>query len=297
MADRMKWILQVGALVLLGVVWAPGAATAETVTGDSVSVTWNCTGSPCPWGTTTANPAMVWPASVSPVSARLGYTATHAVYAPAAAVTGMTVTITSGSASIYAGAPDASTHRVVSNIATGQSFTITNVTAGEYVSVQSGNPFSFQLTDAPAPTTTTDHHHRTDDHHDRTDDQHDSSSDHHRSLRDDIANGHVELHREPVSVGNHHRQPGHGVARVRLTRVRTPRLHRNPRRVRPRCSRHRHDRHHHERLRLDLRRRPRRINTPRRLQHRNRTVLHHHQRHRRRIRQRAERQPVLLPTH
>ncbi len=124
-------------------------------------VTWNCTGSPCPWGTTTANPAMVWPASVSPVSARLGYTATHAVYAPAAAVTGMTVTITSGSASIYAGAPDASTHRVVSNIATGQSFTITNVTAGEYVSVQSGNPFSFQLTDAtttttgPATTTTT----------------------------------------------------------------------------------------------------------------------------------------------
>ena len=133
---------------------APTTTTLPTGTASQM-VTWNCTGSPCPWGSPTGNPAMVWPSSVSPTAQRLGYTVTRAVYAPAAVVLGMTVTISSGSASIYAGAPDASSHRVVASLSAGQSFIIAGVTAGEYVSVQSATSFSYQLPGTPATTTTT----------------------------------------------------------------------------------------------------------------------------------------------
>src|SRR5687768_10942731 len=37
-------------------------------------VTWTCTGSPCPWGPSDSNYALVWPASSEPLSNRRGYT-------------------------------------------------------------------------------------------------------------------------------------------------------------------------------------------------------------------------------
>ena len=82
MAGRIKWALGVWALLTMGVVWTSGTASAETVSGNSVSTTWTCTGTPCPWGPSTNNPAIVWPGSVSPTAQRLGYTASSAVYAP-----------------------------------------------------------------------------------------------------------------------------------------------------------------------------------------------------------------------
>ena len=109
----------------------------------------------------------------------------------------MTVTITSGSASIYAGAPDATSHRVVASRSAGQSFIIAGVTAGEYVSVQSASSFSYQLSGTAATTTTTttttmaynhvvdDHDDRADDHDDRADDHDDRADDH-----DDRADDH-----------------------------------------------------------------------------------------------------------
>ena len=47
-------------------------------------VTWDCTGSPCPWGAQTRNHAAVWPAAVNPISNRHGYTTSAPVYAPGA---------------------------------------------------------------------------------------------------------------------------------------------------------------------------------------------------------------------
>ena len=75
--------------------------------GESAWTTWSCTGEPCPWGSETSNHAIAWPAASSPVTARLGYTASPAPYLPAAAANGLTISVDLGSAGVFAGAPGA----------------------------------------------------------------------------------------------------------------------------------------------------------------------------------------------
>ena len=122
-------------------------------------VTWTCTSSPCPWGSPLSGQAAVWPAELSPQSNRLGYTVSAAIYLPESAASGMTITISSGTAAIYAGLPDAVSHRLVTTLVAGQSFTVTGLAAGEVISMQNGQPFAYALTmpannPTPSPTLT-----------------------------------------------------------------------------------------------------------------------------------------------
>ncbi len=123
-------------------------------------VTWTCTGSPCPWGSPLSGQAAVWPAELSPQSNRLGYTVSAAIYLPESAASGMTITISSGTAAIYAGLPDAVSHRLVTTLVAGQSFTVTGLAAGEVISMQSSQgSFAYTLTMpdpglTPTPTAT-----------------------------------------------------------------------------------------------------------------------------------------------
>ena len=98
-------------------------------------VTWTCTSSPCDWGQTLDGHAAVWPASMSPVANRLGYTVSSPIYLPAA--NGLTLTVTDGNASIYAGLPDAPSHRLIASLSAGQSHDISGITTGEVISLQS----------------------------------------------------------------------------------------------------------------------------------------------------------------
>ncbi|UMG91545.1 hypothetical protein [Nocardioides sp. TF02-7] len=111
----------------------------------SASVTWDCTGSPCPWGAQTTGHAAVWPAQLEPVRNRYGYTTSAGVYAPGAKVSGYQVTVGSGTANVYAGDPNGS-HRLVASIPTGSTTTLPAVAAGEVFSVQSDDPFTYTLT-------------------------------------------------------------------------------------------------------------------------------------------------------
>ena len=88
----------------------------------SAEVSWTCTGSSCPWGSQLTGRALPWPATLSPQSERLGYTTSQPVYLPAAAASGMTLTLLSGSASVYAGAPDAPSHRHLAALSPGGSY-------------------------------------------------------------------------------------------------------------------------------------------------------------------------------
>jgi hypothetical protein len=93
--------------------------------------------------------ALVWPIAGA-LTSRLGYTTSAGIYLPASAANGATVGIVSGTASIYAGLPGASSHRLVSTLNAGQSALITGLADGEVVSVQSGGGFSFSVTPPPA---------------------------------------------------------------------------------------------------------------------------------------------------
>jgi len=123
-------------------------------TDTSQLVTWSCSGSPCPWGTTLTDHAIVWPTALGAITNRLGYTTSAGIYLPANAATGLTVTITAGSATVYAGRPDASSHYPLAFLSTGQSYIIPELALEEVASVQSGSEFSYSLTAAPAPTPT-----------------------------------------------------------------------------------------------------------------------------------------------
>jgi hypothetical protein len=112
----------------------------------SVTATWNCTSSPCPWGATTSGEALVWPATVPSSTSRLGYIVSAPIYAAAAGVNGMTVDVTAGMAAAFAGFPDASSHRHLATISPGSPYVIAGVVAGEVVSVQGHAPFTYQLT-------------------------------------------------------------------------------------------------------------------------------------------------------
>ena len=69
----------------------------------------------------------------------------------------MGIAIAAGTATVYAGLPEASSHRQLASLGAGQSYVITGLAAGEVVSVQSGGAFSYVLTmpaAAPSPTPT-----------------------------------------------------------------------------------------------------------------------------------------------
>ena len=117
-------------------------------------VTWTCTGSPCDWGNSLSGQALVWPAEMGAVTNRLGYTTSAGIYLLESAASGLTVFITSGTATIYAGLPDAASHRVLATISAGQSHFISGLATGEVVSVQGGDLFSFDLSTTTSPTVT-----------------------------------------------------------------------------------------------------------------------------------------------
>jgi hypothetical protein len=137
--------------------FAAAPASAQTTsTGTSQSVVWNCTSSPCPWGSTDSSIALVWPQNSGATSARHGYTTTKPVYLPAYAANGAVVQLNSGTASLYAGLPLGGSHRVLTSMAAGGIFTVSGLAEGEVLSVQSGSSFSYQITlptVSPPPTT------------------------------------------------------------------------------------------------------------------------------------------------
>src|SRR5689334_20928325 len=140
--------------------FAAAPALAQTTsTGNSETVLWNCTGSPCPWGTTDSSIALVWPQNSGATSLRHGYTTTKPVYLPAYDANGAVVQLNSGSAALYAGTPLGGSHRMLTSMAAGGVFTVSGLADGEVLSVQSGTSFSWQVTlptvtpPTPPPTT------------------------------------------------------------------------------------------------------------------------------------------------
>jgi hypothetical protein len=138
--------------ILLGFV---GQGLAQT-SGESQSVSWDCTGANCPWGSPLVGQALVWPAPLAAVSNRLGYSTSAGVYLPAASANGLTIAVSSGNAAAYAGLPDAASHRFLGTIGPGQPFYVTGLSAGEVISVQGDGTFAFTLTppdpeDPPPP--------------------------------------------------------------------------------------------------------------------------------------------------
>jgi hypothetical protein len=128
------------------------AITAQAQTaGTSQNATWNCTGSPCPWGASTSGQALVWPASAGALSARLGYTVDNAIYLPASVANGTTITINGGSANLYAGQPAADSHYYVTGIGAGGTFTVSGLASGEVLSVQGSGTFTYTVTLPAAP--------------------------------------------------------------------------------------------------------------------------------------------------
>ena len=141
---KMTILLALFGVTLLGV-FAPRADADESdVQGSSVLATWNCTGTPCPWGDQTTDQAVVWPPEAEPIRARYGYTVSHDVYATAQKVLGWTMTVTTGNASVYAGIPSGS-HSLLATLPAGQSFTVPTLSAGVVVSVQSGTEFQYTV--------------------------------------------------------------------------------------------------------------------------------------------------------
>ena len=132
------------AYVVVPVVTPP--VTSPATPPGSREVTWTCTGTPCPWGSPLSGHAIVWPTSAGPTQQRLGYTSSEGVYLPATVANGMVLELSSGSASLYAGAPGADSHRLVGNVSSGSGeFQVSGIGAGEVLSVQSGTAFNFTM--------------------------------------------------------------------------------------------------------------------------------------------------------
>ncbi|MCB0073826.1 MAG: hypothetical protein KDE20_20300, partial [Caldilineaceae bacterium] len=91
----------------------------------------------------------------------MGYTASGGMFLPAASAQGVSFTLTSGTAGIYAGLPSSPSHRLLASLTAGQTRTITGLAAGEVVSVQGVQgafAYTFTLpaaTSTPVPTTVT----------------------------------------------------------------------------------------------------------------------------------------------
>ncbi|MBX5461116.1 MAG: hypothetical protein IRZ28_08500, partial [Steroidobacteraceae bacterium] len=119
---------------------------------DQVSklVTWSCTGSPCPWGSSLTGHALAWPAEANPINMRFGYTTSDGIYLPASRANGAVIWIDEGSATVFAGAPGASSHRVLATIDVGEFYEVSGLEPNEVLSVQSDYPFTYQF-DLPPP--------------------------------------------------------------------------------------------------------------------------------------------------
>lgn len=127
------------------------ASALTEVTGQSELATWTCTGAPCPWGDSLGNPAVAWPAETDPVATRLGYAVSPAAYLPAEQANGLVVAIDSGTASLYAGAPQADSHAWLVTLSAGDSYQVTGLAAGDVLSVQSDGDFTYHLTFGDPP--------------------------------------------------------------------------------------------------------------------------------------------------
>ena len=125
--------------------------TVPMTAGTSINATWTCVSSPWPWGTATSAQAIAWDPSLLPVTTRLGYTVSHGIYLPAAVANGLTITMQTGGATAYAGTPQASSHRFITSIPTGATYTVSGLAPDEVLSIQSGATFTFTTS---APTTT-----------------------------------------------------------------------------------------------------------------------------------------------
>ncbi len=141
------------------------SSAAAATTADSANVTWTCTGSPCPWGRTTSGPTAVWPASANTTSTRLGYTTSAPVYLAASSANGLQITVNSGTAAVFMGAPQASSHTMTQVINSGETYTVSGVPANAVISLQGSAAFTYTIefaggstTTTVAPTTTTTSH-------------------------------------------------------------------------------------------------------------------------------------------
>jgi len=127
---------------------APDAGAPDdgaSVAGTSQVVTWTCARSPCPWGDSLGNPALVWPAEAGAITNRLGYTASAVVYLPAVKANGASISVDTGTANAYAGQPDAASHRRLASISAGQTYQVSGVASGEVVSVQADSAFTYRV--------------------------------------------------------------------------------------------------------------------------------------------------------
>ncbi len=70
----------------------------------------------------------------APISERLGYTTSAPIYLPATHANGMTITLTSGYASVHAGAPGADGHRHLTGLNPGDTYTVDGIGADEVIS-------------------------------------------------------------------------------------------------------------------------------------------------------------------
>jgi hypothetical protein len=145
---RSRGVFPAIVTVLLVLAVAPGLA--ETVQ-ESELAKWECTGVPCPWGPTLSNHALVWPADSKPLNRRLGYSVSAGIYLPAAAASRIVLTLDDGTATVYAGAPDSSSHRVLREMKAGDSVSLNEMHRGEVVSVQSPDRFSIKISETPPP--------------------------------------------------------------------------------------------------------------------------------------------------
>ncbi|TMQ04836.1 MAG: hypothetical protein E6J90_23290 [Deltaproteobacteria bacterium] len=138
---------------------AGAAATSPVTPGDgavpdagpvaSQITTWTCTASPCPWGGSLSNHALVWPAAAGAARTRLGYSVSAGVYLPAARANGADIAIETGEARVHAGPPDAADHRLLATIKAGQTFHVTGLAAADMLSVQADAPFTCRVTLPP----------------------------------------------------------------------------------------------------------------------------------------------------
>jgi len=116
----------------------------------SVPITWTCTGSPCPWGASMTGHAIVWPATAA-ASNRLGYTTSAPIYLGAREANGLTISLTAGSATVYAGSLNTPAHRVLAALTTDSPpQLVTGVAPGEVMSVLGNETFSY-ATAPPLP--------------------------------------------------------------------------------------------------------------------------------------------------
>src|SRR4051812_36029649 len=138
-------VLTTAVVMVLGLTASPALA-AKGDPASSVVATWSCTSSLCPSGQSYTSNTAVWPAAAEPVRARYGYTVSHDVYAPAPKVAGWKITVTSGSATVFAGPADDS-HSSLANLQTGDSYTLpSTLSSSSLVSVQDGGSFEYTIT-------------------------------------------------------------------------------------------------------------------------------------------------------